>query len=89
MPIFGKYIYKLGAQRLFIWGLFLAGVTNIAFGYLMYVNGAKLFWSLSLLIRILSAIGESALFAAVYPLATKVSDLTAVVVKGWFKFLLL
>jgi len=70
-PIFGKYIGYLGSRRLFIYGTFVAGATNILFGFLEWVEDSTSFLALSLSIRIVSAIGESAFFCAIYPLATK------------------
>ncbi len=39
---------------------------------LQYVNESKTFFILSLAVRIVSAVGESAFFCAIYPLATEV-----------------
>ena len=33
-PIFGKYINSIGSQNLFLYGTFLAGSTNVLFGFL-------------------------------------------------------
>ena len=71
-PIFGKYIEAIESRQLFIYGTFLAGVTNIIFGFLQWVNDPLPFLILSLLIRMVSAVGESAFFCAVYPLAAQV-----------------
>jgi MFS family permease len=71
-PIFGKYIGSIGARSMFLYGTFVAGATNILFGFLDWVDDSTSFLSLSLAIRIVCAIGESAFFCSVYPLATKV-----------------
>ena len=71
-PIFGKYLDVLGSRRLFLSGAFVAGATNVAFGFLEWVDGAGLFLGLSLLIRVASAVGEAAFFSSVYPLAVQV-----------------
>ena len=72
-PIFGKFINSIGSRNLFLYGTFLAGSSNVLFGFLQYVNGSSEFFYLSLAVRIVSAIGESAFFCAIYPLATAVS----------------
>lgn len=72
-PIFGKYIESIGSRQLFIYGTFLAGVTNVIFGFLQWVDDPLPFLILSLLIRMVSAVGESAFFCAVYPLAAQVN----------------
>ena len=64
-------------RHLFLYGTFLAGATNIIFGFLEWVEKSGPFLALSLLIRMVSAIGESAFFSAVYPLATKVRTIFA------------
>ena len=51
----------------------ISGATNILFGFLEWVEDSTSFLALSLSIRIVSAIGESAFFCAIYPLATKVN----------------
>ena len=68
-------------MSLFAGGTFLAGATTVLFGFLQWVEGAYTFMGLSLAIRIVSAIGESAFFSAIYPLITNVS-LSA---KGFFQ----
>jgi len=71
MPLFSKSISRIGANRMFTGGISLSGVANLAFGYLQYADGPALFFALSLIVLVVSAVGASALFAAVYPLATK------------------
>ena len=55
----------------------MAGSTNILFGFLDYVADTQTFLALSLAVRVVSAIGESAFFCAIYPLATAVRTLTS------------
>jgi MFS family permease len=73
IPIFGKYLNKLKAHRLFLGGVFVCGAANIVFGFLQWVNEMQTFLALSFVIRIVSAIGEAAFLTSLYPLATKVS----------------
>lgn len=70
-PIFGKYIETIGSRKLFLYGTFLAGATNILFGFLQWSYDPQIFLALSLSVRIISAIGESAFFSSIYPLITK------------------
>ena len=70
-PIFGKYLHRLGSARLFIFGCVSSGLTNIMFGFLPSIQSGEVFLGLSLLIRSLTAIGESAMSSAVYPLALR------------------
>jgi len=70
IPLFGKYLNKLKAHRLFVNGVFICGAANIAFGFLQWVKGPT-FLALSFVIRIVSAIGEAAFLTSLYPLATK------------------
>jgi len=69
-PIFGKYIEAIGSRKLFLYGTFSAGATNVLFGFLQWIDDQNLFLALSLCIRIVSAIGESAFFSSIYPLIT-------------------
>ena len=70
-PIFGKYLHRLGSARLFIFGCVSSGLTNIMFGFLPAIRDGQTFLCLSLLVRSLTAIGESAMSSAVYPLAMR------------------
>lgn len=74
-PIFGKYIKCIGSRNLFLYGTFVAGATNILFGFLEWVNHPTAFLVLSFATRVVSAIGESAFFCSVYPLATAAAPL--------------
>eukprot|EP00093_Oithona_nana_P013817 13817.XXX_125192_123766_1 [CDS] Oithona nana genome sequencing. len=70
-PLFGKYLAQLGSRPLFLCGTLTTGTTTIIFGLLQWVEDGTLFFWLSLIIRILSAIGESAYFSALYPLVAQ------------------
>ena len=71
-PIFGKYIERIGSRNLFLLGTLIAGIGNISFGFLQWVDNTYPFLTLSLIIRIISAMGEAAFFTAVYPLTVDV-----------------
>ena len=81
IPLFGKYLNKLKAHRLFVNGVFICGAANIAFGFLQWVKGPT-FLALSFVIRIVSAIGEAAFLTSLYPLATKVRKLGRSLAEG-------
>ena len=68
-PLFGKYIEMLGARWFLIAGTFIVGVGNFLFGFLSQVEDKNTFFLLSIIIRIITAIGESAVAPASYPLA--------------------
>ncbi len=51
-PIFGKYIHTIGSRNLFLYGTFLAGSSNVLFGFLEYVEETRTFFVLSMAIRL-------------------------------------
>jgi len=71
VPVFGKLTSKIGSTRLFIAGVFLAGVTNVAFGFLPLIKSGRTFFIASLVMRGLTAVGEAAMNSAVLPLARR------------------
>ena len=73
-PIFGKYIERIGSRNLFLIGTLIAGLANIGFGFLQWVDKTYPFLTLSLTIRIISAMGEAAFFTAIYPLTVNVGS---------------
>merc|ERR1719483_1353340 len=70
-PIFGKYIETLGARKFLIIGSFLVGLGNFLFGFLSNVEDKNIFFALSIVIRVITAIGDSAVAPAAIPLAGK------------------
>jgi len=71
VPVFGNLSAKIGSTRLFIAGVFLAGVTNVAFGFLPLIKSGQFFFIASLAMRGLTAVGEAAMNSAVLPLARR------------------
>jgi len=71
VPVFGKLTSKIGSTRLFIAGVMLAGVTNVAFGFLPLIKSGQTFFIASLAMRGLTAVGEAAMNSAVLPLARR------------------
>ena len=53
-------------------GTLIAGISNIGFGFLQWVDMTYSFLTLSLIIRIITAMGEAAFFTAIYPLTIDV-----------------
>ena len=68
-PVCGKYIQSLGAKRFLILGALIVGLGNASFGSLQTVSHHIPFLSLSVLIRVLIAVGESCVAPASYTLA--------------------
>lgn len=73
-PIFGKYLGKYQAYRIFLIGLFICGVANILFGSLQWINDKVMFLALSVALRSISAIGEAAFMTSIYSLATRITS---------------
>jgi len=71
VPIFGRLITKIGSTRLFIAGVLLAGITNVAFGFLPAIKSGEWFYASSLIMRAVTAVGEAAMNTAVLPLARR------------------
>ncbi|CAI5456359.1 unnamed protein product [Caenorhabditis angaria] len=70
-PIFGKYIIKIGAKRLFVLGLAITGITAILFGFLNFLPSGELFFWFSFLIRIVEAIGDAAFVTSSFAISAK------------------
>lgn len=70
-PIFGKYLQRIGSARLFVFGAIVSGSTNIIFGFLPRIRSGSMFLAMSLTVRSMTAVGESAMSTAVYPLAMR------------------
>merc|ERR1719354_1014190 len=72
-PIFGRYIATLGSIRLLFLGCILSGLANIGFGFVQNIQTVELFFIASIVMRCITAVGESAMNVAVYPLARRLS----------------
>ena len=70
-PIFGKYIEIIGCRKFLIVGSFLIGLGNFLFGFIGQVEDKTIFFILSIVIRVITAIGESAVAPASIPLVSK------------------
>ena len=68
-PVCGQYIQSLGARRFLILGALTVGLGNAGFGSLQAVSDHIPFLSLSVVIRVLTAVGESCVATASITLA--------------------
>jgi len=88
-PVLGKYISRLGSSNLFNYGAILSGLTNVAFAFVPLLPSGPLFLAVSLVIRCVTAVGEAAVFTAVYPLASaRASPGRCSSVLGWMETML-
>uniref|UniRef100_A0AC34FZR6 Major facilitator superfamily (MFS) profile domain-containing protein n=1 Tax=Panagrolaimus sp. ES5 TaxID=591445 RepID=A0AC34FZR6_9BILA len=70
-PLFGKYMHIVGAKKMFSFGLFFAGITSVAFGFLdLLPNGSTFFWA-SLFVRCAQAIGDTAIVTSALVICAK------------------
>jgi len=70
-PIFGKYIQTLGCKKFIILGASIIGIGNASFGFLYQVEETNLFFGLSILVRVIVAVGEASFTPAAFALAGK------------------
>ena len=70
-PLVGKYIQTLGATNFLILGCFILGIGNISFGFLAWVTDTQAFFLLSVLVRVVTAVGEAALAPAAFSLVAQ------------------
>ena len=68
-PVFGKYIQILGARKFLIIGSFVGGSGNFIFAFLADVQNTNAFFSLSIVLRFVIALGDSAIGPAAFTLA--------------------
>lgn len=73
-PIFGRYINQIGSVRLLIAGAVCSGLSNVGFGLVANIQSVELFFGISILMRAFTALGESAINTAVYPLARSMTN---------------
>ena len=70
-PLIGRYIEVLGARRFLLFGSAVTALGNSVFGALYLVEEGTLFFLLSILVRVITAVGESALPIAAMALASR------------------
>ena len=56
-PFYGHYITTIGSKFMMVAGVFTTGCTCILFGQLVFIDGTKVFLTLSFLVRIVEALG--------------------------------
>ena len=69
-PIMGRYMGRLGARRFLLAGSTVCALGNLGSGWLDRLNTGTSFFAVSLLVRIITAIGESAIPPAALTLAS-------------------
>ena len=67
-PVFGKYIEMVGSRKMFLIGTMVAGLGYSCFGFLQWVVRKQMFFSFSLLLRMILSVAEAAHFTAITPL---------------------
>ena len=70
-PLIGKHLSRFGAKRVFNIGILTTGTCCILFGLLDQVNGRIAFVTLSFLIRIIEAVGNSGFLNASFSIIAK------------------
>ena len=70
-PLCGKYLDKLGSRNFLSIGLLFLGLGNGIIGALEYVRDPTTFVSVSILLRIVAALGDSMATPACYALIAK------------------
>ena len=70
-PIAGKYVMVLGTRNTLVYGFVNVALGNISFGFLDHIQNKNVFFAFSILIRVLTAMGESAIAASCFSLAEK------------------
>lgn len=73
-PICGRYIDTLGARKFLLIGATVCALGNIVFGFLNKINGSMEFFGVSVLVRVVVALGESAMTPSCYTLAAQQVD---------------
>jgi len=67
-PIMGKYIPRFGSSNAFCCGIFITGATCIFFGFLVMIQDPTVFVIVSLVVRVIEAIGNAAFLTASFTL---------------------
>jgi MFS family permease len=70
-PLLGTYMYVIGPKTGFSVGVFVAGSSMVAFGFLDIIDDRIYFIGLALLLRVMQGTGASALFVSIYSFVTE------------------
>ena len=67
-PLFGKNIERIGSRKMFIVSTIVSANGYFIFGILHWIEGKHIFFGLSLAIRTITSLAETALGTAIIPL---------------------
>ena len=67
-PLLGKYIERIGSRKMLFIGTLVTALGTSSYGFLQLIEGKYAFLGLSLTIRIITSVAETALSTAIYPL---------------------
>uniref|UniRef100_A0A0N5CHV9 MFS domain-containing protein n=1 Tax=Strongyloides papillosus TaxID=174720 RepID=A0A0N5CHV9_STREA len=70
-PIMGKYMVLIGSKRMFSGGLLTTAFTALAFGFINYIPAGSLFFWISVMLRVIEAIGDAAFVTSSFAIAAK------------------
>ncbi|CEF69096.1 MFS-type transporter SLC18B1 [Strongyloides ratti] len=70
-PIMGKYMVLIGSKRMFSGGLLTTAFTSLAFGFINYIPAGSFFFWISVLLRVVEAIGDAAFVTSSFAIAAK------------------
>ena len=70
-PLFGKYIERLGSRTCLIVGLVFLGLGNGVLGVLEYVSHSTTFIIVSVMLRMVAAVGDSMASPATFALVAR------------------
>uniref|UniRef100_A0A0K0F9X2 MFS-type transporter SLC18B1 (inferred by orthology to a human protein) n=1 Tax=Strongyloides venezuelensis TaxID=75913 RepID=A0A0K0F9X2_STRVS len=70
-PIMGKYMVLIGSKRMFSGGLLTTAFTALAFGFINYIPAGSLFFWISVMLRVVEAIGDAAFVTSSFAIAAK------------------
>ncbi|XP_023342242.1 uncharacterized protein LOC111711974 isoform X3 [Eurytemora carolleeae] len=69
-PCSSKLVSMYGAKSVFVFAAFIAGISNILFGFLSYTESPVLFFWVSLILRMICAVGESLVSSTAFTLGS-------------------
>jgi len=70
-PVIGRYLPQLGVNRAFSLGISTTGTMCILFGFLKFIEGPREFIGLSIAVRIVEAVGNSAFLTSSFCLVAQ------------------
>lgn len=70
-PVLGKYMALIGSKFMFIMGVFITGITAVAFGTLNLLPSGSMFFWFSLLIRCIESLGDACFVTSSFAISAK------------------